>query len=570
MQITIDGKKIEIAEGKTVLQAAKENGINIPSLCYHPDLEIKANCRLCLVSIKDKKGLQTACSTPVEQGMEVITESAEIDEDRKTNLEMLFSQYKKSLTAWDANPELQKLAKRYQINTARFSDRKKNFPKYQFGPAVIFDTAKCIDCRNCQDACHKQTVDFFEVKEKNTFFKTVPSQNKKTDCIYCGQCVAHCPVASLSAAPEFQYVEKALKQKDKTVIFQFAPSLRTSIGEEFGLPYGQVVTGQIVGALKALGAAKVFDTSVGADFTSTEEAKELIEKIKEGKGACLSSCCSAWVKFVEFFYPEFIQCLATTRSPQTILGGLIKTYYAKKDKVNPKKIVVVSIMPCTAKKYEIRRKELAIDGLMPVDYILTTRELAYLLKKHKIDLAKVKAIAADSPLGVPSGSGVIYGASGGVAEAALRSAFMIMTGAKAPKIEFQEVRGMQGVKKTLIKLGSKTIKMAVVNGIGNARAILEELKKDPKAYDAVEVMACPGGCVGGGGQPLPTDPESRLARAKSLYNIDTQKHEQERIAHLNPVVRQVYRDFLTQEKIIRKICHTAYKPKKRENNFKNI
>jgi len=544
------------------------NGIDIPSLCYHSDLKTKASCRLCLVSIKGQKGLQTACSTFVTPEMDILTESPEINQTRKTNLELIFAHYKKSLGSWDLNPELLRLAKKYQIDAQRFSDRKKHFPKYQFGPAISFDTSKCIDCRNCVEVCHQQAVDFFEVKEKENFFQVTPSQDKKVDCIYCGQCVVHCPVAALSAKADFDQVEKALKQKGNKVIFQFAPSIRTSIGEEFNLPYGEVVTEKIVGAIKALGAYKVFDTSVGADFTSTEEAKELIEKIEANQGACLSSCCSAWVKYVEFFYPEFVHCLATTRSPQAILGGLIKTYFAKKDKVNPKKIVVVSIMPCTAKKYEINRKELQINGMKPVDYVLTTREFAYLLRKRSIDLRCVKPMKADDPLGLPTGGGVIYGASGGVAESALRSAYLMMTKNNLPKIEFTEVRGMRGVKKTVINMGGRQIKMAVINGIGNAKAILEEMKKDPKAYDAVEVMACPGGCVGGGGQPVPTDGEIRSKRAAGLYEIDAKKEE--RIAHLNPVVKEVYRDYLTDEKIIKKICHTVYQAKKRENNFKNL
>ncbi|MFH1423572.1 MAG: [FeFe] hydrogenase, group A [Candidatus Nealsonbacteria bacterium] len=565
MQITFNGKKIAAVEGRTILETARANGIDIPSLCYHPDLEVKASCRLCLVSIRGKRGLQTACSTPVEPEMEIVSESAEINQTRKTNLELLFAQYKKSLGAWDANPELLRLAKKYQIDVQRFSDRKKHYPKYQFGPAVLFDTSKCIDCRNCVDACRQQSVNFLEVKEKKTFFQPTPSQDKKTDCIYCGQCVVHCPVAALSAVPEFNEVEKALKQKGKTVVFQFAPSIRTSIGEEFNLPSGAVVTEKIVGALKALGAEKVFDTSVGADFTSTEEAKELVEKIQTGKGVCLSSCCPSWVKYVEFFYPEFVHCLATTRSPQVILGGLIKTYFAGKDKIDPKKIVVVSIMPCTAKKYEIRRKELEINGMKPVDYVLTTRELTHLFKKHDIDLKSVKPEKADDPLGLPTGGGVIYGASGGVAESALRSAHLIMSKTNLPKIEFTELRGLQGIKKALIKMGDRTVKMAVINGIGNAKIILDELKKDPKAYDAVEVMACPGGCIGGGGQPVPTDGEIRSKRASSLYEIDAKK--QERIAHLNPVVKEVYKDYLTSEKIIKTVCHTNYAPKKKEVNF---
>jgi iron-only hydrogenase group A len=321
----------------------------------------------------------------------------------------------------------------------------------------------------------------------------------------------------------------------------------------------------LVAGIKKLGVDKVFDTSVGADFTTTEEAAELMEKIAKKTTPCLSSCCSAWVKFVEFYYPEFVPHIATTRSPQSILGSIIKTYWAEKENIDPKKIVVVSVMPCVAKKYEIRRPELKVSGVMPVDYVLTTRELAYLLKKNKIDLTKITPQKADDPLGIPSGAGVIYGASGGVMESALRSAYHKFTKKKLPRIEFKEVRGMEGIKRAKIKLNGKLVKLAVVNGLGNGKIILEELRKNKKAYDAVEVMACYGGCVGGGGQPVPTDSKIRLDRAGSLYDIDTKKEV--RMAYQNPIVKKVYQDYLVNKKIIHQVCHTSYRPKQKEVKF---
>lgn len=564
MQIVINKKKVKALEGQTVLEVAKENNIDVPALCHHSDLDTKANCRLCLVEVKGQKGLKAACSTKAVQNMEVTTESPKIKRARKINLELLFAQHSEECDdcIWNFNCQLLKLAEKYNVKKKRFSGRKTNWPCYQFGPALVFDSSKCIDCRNCVDVCKKQGVNFLEIKERGHLFQVVPSENKKRDCIFCGQCIVHCPVGAFEAVGEFEDVERPLQQKNKTVIFQFAPSIRTTIGEEFNMPYGEVVTEKLVGAIKKLGVDKVFDTSCGADFTTFEEAKELMEKLKKGTTPCLSSCCSAWVKFVEFNYPEFIPKIATTRSPQTILGGLIKTYFAEKDKIDPKNIVVVSVMPCVAKKYEIRRKELEIKGLKPVDYVLTTRELAYLLKKHKIDLRKVKPQKADDPLGVPSGGGVIYGASGGVAESALRTAYEMASGKKLPRIDFKEVRGMQGIKRASIKLNGKTVKLAVVNGLGNAQKILEELKKNPKAYDAVEVMACFGGCIGGGGQPVPADAKIRGQRAAPLYQIDAEKEI--RTAHENPVVKKVYRDWLTSKEKIHLICHTHYSPKKKE------
>ena len=565
--IVINGKKIKAREGQTILEVAQERGIDIPTLCYHSDLDIKASCRICLVEIKGEKELPTACSTKVKPGMKILTDSPKVIRARKINLELLFAQHCEECTdcIWNFNCQLLKLAKEYNVKIVRFPDRKTDFPCYQFGPAVIFDSSKCINCRNCLEMCEKQGVSFLELEERDNIFEIVPSKNPKRDCVYCGQCVVHCPVGAFEAVGEFEDVEKPLQEKDKIVVVQFAPSIRTSIGEEFGLPPGAIVTEKLVAGIKKLGVDKVFDTSVGADFTTTEEAEELIEKIAKKTTPCLSSCCSAWVKFVEFYYPEFVPHIATTRSPQSILGSIIKTYWAEKEDIDPKKIVVVSIMPCVAKKYEIRRPELKVSGVMPVDYVLTTRELAYLFKKNKIDLRKITPQKADDPLGIPSGAGVIYGASGGVMESALRSAYHRFTKKRLPKIEFKEVRGMRGIKRAKIKLNGQLIKLAVVNGLGNGKIILEELKKNKKAYDAVEVMACYGGCIGGGGQPVPTDGRIRLDRAKSLYDIDAK--EEVRIAHQNPIVKKVYQDYLTNEKIIHQVCHTSYRPKQKEVKF---
>ena len=562
--IIIDKKKIKAVDGQTVLEAAQENGIEIPALCFHSDLDIKSNCRVCMIEIKGRKGLYPACSTKTEPGMEIITNSPKARKARKINLELIFSQHCEECDdcIWNFNCQMLKLAKKYKIEITRFSDRKKGYPVYQFGPSLIFDSSKCIDCGNCVEVCEKQGVGFLEIKDKKNLFQVVPSKDKKKDCIYCGQCIVHCPVGAFEAVGEFEDVEKPLLDKTKIVVFQFAPAIRTSIGEEFNLPYGSVITGKLVAAIKKLGVDRVFDTSVGADFTTFEEAQELIEKIKKGTGPCLSSCCPSWVKFIEFNYPEFISHLATTRSPQVILGGLIKTYWAKKEGIDPKKIKVVSIMPCVAKKYEIQKDELKINGLKPVDYVLTTRELAYLFSRHKIDLKKIKPQKIDNPLGIPSGAGVIYGASGGVVESVLRTAYKKLTNSKLSKIEFKKVRGMQGIKKAKININGNIVKIAVVNGIGNAKKILEELEKNPKAYDAIEVMACPGGCIGGGGQPVPADGKIRQERAEGLYKIDSKKEI--RLAHENPIVKKVYKDFLTNQNIIRQICHTKYFSKKRE------
>ena len=570
IKIIIDGKEIEAKRGQTVLEVAEENGIDIPALCHHPDLKVKASCRVCVVEIKGRKGLHASCSTKVEEGMEVITDSEDVKRARKINLELIFAQHREECSdcVWNAKCQLLSLAKKNNVRITRFVDRKTDYPTYQFDDAVIFDSSKCIDCRNCVEVCKNQGVGFLEIKEKGSLFQIVPSEDPKKDCVYCGQCIMSCPAGAFEGVGEFEDIEKPLQDKDKHVVVQFAPAIRTSIGEEFGLPYGEVVIGQIVAALKKLGFDNVFDTSVAADFTTVEESKELIERIKEGgKLPLMTSCCPAWVKYVEFYYPEFIPNLTTVRSPQIILGGLIKTYYAKKENIDPKNIVVVSIMPCVAKKHEINKPELEVNGLKPVDYVLTTRELARLIMKKKIDFANLEPEELDSAFDDPSGAGVIYGASGGVVESAFRTTYEKVTGEKLENVEFKQVRGMQGVKKAEVELAGKVRKIAVVNGLGNAKKVLEEVRDNPnETYTCIEVMACPGGCIGGGGQPVPSNSSIKKKRAASLYNIDDKKEI--RRAHENPIVKKVYNDFLDEDPSAHSILHTSYKKGEKGNNKK--
>ncbi len=546
IEIKINNKKIKTESGKTVLEVALENKIDIPALCYHPDLKIKGSCRLCLIQVKGKKNLTTSCSTKVVSGMEVLTETSEIERARKINLELLFSQHREECfdCVWDSNCELLRLAKKYNVEINRFKDRKTKYPVYRFGNALEFDSSKCIDCGNCVEVCHNQGVDFLETKERGHLFQVVPSKKKDKDCIYCGQCVTHCPAGAFEAVGEYEGIEESLNKKDKVVVFQFAPSIRTIIKE-----------GQIVAGLKKLGVDKVFDTCVGADFTTTSEAEEVVERIKSGKNLpILTSCCPSWVKYVEQNYPEFIPNLSTTRSPQVILGGLIKTYWAEKEGIDPKKIFVVSIMPCVSKKFEIERPQLKISGMKAVDYVLTTREFQRLLKRHNIDLETLKPEKTDLGFGDPSGAGIIYGASGGVMESAFRTAYEKLTNEKLKDVEFKQVRGMKGVKEVEIKIKGEKKKIAVINGLGNAKKLIDDIKSGKRGgYTCIEVMACPGGCIGGGGQPLPTSEEIRSQRASSLYQRD--KKEKIRKAHENPIVKKVY------EKLAHEVLHTSYNKK---------
>jgi len=561
ISLKINGKKVKAEQGQTILEVAQKNGIDIPSLCYHPDLEIKATCRLCLVEIKGINAPQTACSTLAKDKMEITTESEELNKLRKTNLELLFSQHKEECgdCVWNRKCQLLDLAKKYDVEMTRFADRKNDWPVYDFDRILNFDSSKCIDCRNCVEMCRMQEVGYLEVEEYGEFHKIVPSKEKQ--CIFCGQCLTHCPAGAFESESEFEKITEPLQDKNKTIVFQFAPSIRTSIGEEFGLATGEITTDKIAAGLKQVGASFVFDVSVGADFTTVEEAEELLEKLKKGEAKTLfSSCCPSWVRYIECYWPEFVANLATAAPPHIILGRLIKTFWAEKNNLSPENIIVVSVMPCIAKKHEIQRKEHFIEwqgkNLRPVDYVLTTRELARLFQRKNIDFKKIKGQKLDNPFGEPSGAGVIYGASGGVMESALRTAFARLN-PKNSAIEFKKVRGQQGIKITELEINGKKMRMAAVNGIGNAKKILQELKQNPNAYSCVEVMACPGGCIGGGGQPMPTTPAIRQARADGLYEID--KKSRVKTANENPALKKIYKEFLTSEEIRKKICRTEYK-----------
>ncbi|HOU45668.1 MAG TPA: [FeFe] hydrogenase, group A [Candidatus Pacearchaeota archaeon] len=572
IHIKIDEVQCSGFLGQSVLEIARANDVTIPALCFHPDLPVKANCRLCLVQVKGKEGMFTSCSLKAEDKMEIVSRSAEIDRARKINLELIFAEHREECDDcnYSAKCPLLKLAVEYKINTKRFKDRKEKMGGYEFGPAIYFDSSKCIDCLNCVDMCAKQGVNFYELKKTGHHHFVTPTSDKKRDCIYCGQCITHCPVGAIEAVGEYENAKIPFEKKKegKVIIAQIAPSVRTSIGEDFSMPYGSIVTEQLIGALKVLGADKVFDVSLGSDLTTVEEAKELVERIKEKRDLPMfTSCCPGWVRFLELYYPDFIPNLTTVRSPHIILGGLVKTYWAEKEKIDPKNIIVVSIMPCTAKKYEITRKELEIDGIAPVDYVLTVRELSYLLKKNNIDFKNVPASMPDNPLGEYSGAGVIFGASGGVMESALRTACNMMTSNNCPVIDFRKVRGEQEVKIADVIFKGKTLKVAVVNSTGNMHKIMQDLKDNPKAYDYIEVMACPGGCIGGGGQPVPVNEEIRRKRASSLYKID--EFSKTRTADQNPLVIELYKGFLSNQENIHKIFHTNYSKKEKEQ-IKNI
>lgn len=564
IKIKINNREIVCAEGENIRNVARQNGIKIPGLCDHPDFEAKANCRLCVVDIKGRKKLSTSCSTLVEAGMEISTESERIQKTRNTNLELIFAEHieKCPTCVWRFECPLLKMAREYKLKLTRFPDRKGSHKTYKFGNAVEIDGSQCIDCRNCVDACAMQKINYLELKGKGINQEVVPTKNREISCIYCGQCAVHCPVSAAQEQTHWEAVAAEINDKKKIVVAQFAPSIRVSIGEDFNLPYGQVVTEQIVAGLKQLGFDYVFDVNFAADVTTIIEAEELLERLKEKKGLPMfTSCCPGWINYIELYRPDLIPNITTSRSPQIHSGGLIKNYWAKQMKIDPNNIVVVSIMPCTAKKYEASRPEMKINGLFPVDYVLTTREFSFMLKKNKIDLAKVKPVSADSPMGKFSGASAIFGGSGGVMESALRTAQFYAFGenkqACTGKIDFVAVRGLEGVKEAKVNIAGTILRIAVVNGIGNVKPVLDKIKE----YDYVEVMACPGGCIGGGGQPIPTTPEIRQKRIEALYKLD--KDCVMRASYENEGVMEMIKWAKDQgEKAAHKIFHTKYKKKK--------
>lgn len=553
--IKINGKAFSVDPDKSILDVARENGIDIPSFCFHPDVEIKHHCGMCVVEIEGEENFKHACATKVTDGMEITTESQEIVEERKKNLDNILKKHLLECDdcVWFQHCRLLELVKKFGAKPiAEKDDRNKVL---QVG-TVVFDQTKCIGCENCLSICPTKFLDL------NGQAKVEPAKDTKKDCINCGQCILHCPVGAIEGVGEFEELEKMFRDKDKVTVVQFAPSIRTSIGEEFGMEIGEIATGQLVSGLKQIGFDYVFDTASAADFTTMEESGELIERLtKDENLPAMSSCCPAWVKFLEFNYPEFIPNLCTSRSPQIMLGGIVKNYWSKKTNIDPKKIFVVSIMPCVAKKFEIKREELRIDGCYPVDSVLTTRELVRLFKKNKIDLKDIDEKEADSPLGEASGAGVIYGSSGGVFESALRTAYFKLTKKDLLSDGVREIRGMEGIKTKEVTIEERKIKICVVNGIKNAQKVLEELKSNPSLYDALEVMACPGGCVGGGGQSLPTTKKIVKERSNSLYAIDEKKTLKR--AHENPEVKKIYEEFFTDEGMRKKILHTHFSPRKK-------
>ncbi|MBR2499610.1 MAG: [Clostridia bacterium] len=553
VNVKINGKEISVPKNYTVLEAAKAAKIDIPTLCYMKNVSKTGSCRMCVVEIKGARNLQAACVYPVSEGLEILTNTPKVRNARKSTLELLLSNHeKKCLTCIrNKNCELQTLSEELGITEIAYEGARKEHALDELSPSIVRDNNKCILCRRCVSACKEiQTVSVIDATERgfNTTIATAFNRPlAETTCVNCGQCIVACPVGALREKDNTDDVWKALADETKHVVVQTAPAVRAALGEEFGMEIGTPVTGKMVAALKAMGFDKVFDTNTGADVTIMEEGTELIDRIQNGgKLPMITSCSPGWIKFCEHNFPDFLDNLSSCKSPHEMFGALIKSYYAEQAGIDPASIYVVSVMPCVAKKFEAGRPEMGND-YRDVDTVISTRELARMIKQAGINFCELEDEQFDDPCGESTGAAVIFGATGGVMEAALRTVAEVLENKPLENIDFTEVRGTEGIKEATVKVAGMDVKVAVAHGLGNARKLLEDIRAGKADYHFIEIMACPGGCVTGGGQPIRSakvhmDIDLKAERAKALYSED--KALKIRKSHENPYVKKLYAEYL--------------------------
>ena len=577
VNLTIDNQKVTVPKGTTILEAAKTAGIDIPTLCFLKDINEVGDCRMCIVEVEGRRGFATSCIQTVEEGMVVHTHTQNVLEARHVILDLIISNHAKDcLTCTrSGNCELQTLATKFNVLNIEFEGERTEHKIDDLSPSIVRDFNKCILCRRCVAACKNvQKIGAIDCINRGfeSCISTVGDHSlNDVNCTFCGQCIEACPTGALHEKETINDVWVKLKDPDTTVIVQTAPAVRVALGEEFGMPIGTNVVGKMVTALKRLGFDKVFDTNTGADLTIMEEANEFIERFtKNDNLPMITSCSPGWVKYIEMNYPELLPHLSSCKSPHEMFGAILKTYYANREGLDPEKIYVVSVMPCIAKKFERQRPEMMEDNLYDVDNVITTRELARMIKQANIEFEKLEDSNFDSPMGEASGAGAIFGTTGGVMEAALRTAQDTLTGKDLPKIDFEQVRGGEGIKRATINIAGKDINVVAASGLANARTILEEIKSGKANYQFVEIMACPGGCIMGGGQPIKSskvraEVDVRKLRADALYTIDERSIV--RKSHENPFMKKLYKDFLEKpgSEIAERLLHTTYTKREKYN-----
>ena len=575
--LTIDNQKVEVPKGTTILEAARKAGIDIPTLCFLKEINEVGDCRMCIVEVEGRRGFATSCITKVEEGMVVHTNTPDVVDARKVVLDLIVSNHKIDCLKCirNGNCELQDLCKRFNIQDIEFAGEMQSHKVDDLSPSIVRDADKCVLCRRCTATC-KNVQNIGAIACINRGFEScISTTDEKSlndvNCTFCGQCIEACPTGALHEKDTTEEVWAKLRDPETVVIVQTAPAVRVALGEEFGMEIGTNVTGKMVTALKRLGFDKVFDTNTGADFTIMEEANEFIERFTSNDNLpMITSCSPGWIKFIEMNYPELLPHLSTCKSPHQMFGALIKTYYAEKENIDTKKIYMVSVMPCIAKKFERQRDEMVNDGLYDVDNVITTRELARMIKQGNIEFTTLEDSEFDLPMGEATGAAAIFGTTGGVMEAALRTAQDTLTGKDLPKIDIEQVRGGEGIKRATVNIAGKDIKVVAASGLANARRILEEIKSGKADYQFVEIMACPGGCVMGGGQPIKSskirsEVDVRALRASALYSIDEKSTI--RKSHENPVVKKIYDEFLQKpgSELAEKLLHTSYKKREKYN-----